>query len=552
MGAYAQCAERLIERGFAAVPIMPGTKRPGFFFAGMWIGLANWQRRFNGGPPPATERERWAAGDTGVGVVAGQASHGLIAVDIDSEDPAIQAALRTVLPPTHVRKTGARGETLFYYGPGITQSQSWNIAGKRVVDLIGPGRQTVLPPTIHPDTGAPYRWSGSESLEDLQPHELPTLPADIAERITAALLPLGYRPEPPPHEGGDGGDGDGNGDSPHRQLNNEALANLDAWVPALMLYRCRRTQKGYEAVPTWRPSTTGRELGKRHLNLKIVPDGIRDFGADQGYTPLDLVMAACDCDLDTAFRFLSERLGWAADLDLSALRPPADEAAAEPVAGAAAKPKVPIDELARFTTVPGVVGEIVDWIVATSRRPNRVLALGAAITVVGTLIGRRAAGPTRSATHLYAVGIAPTGSGKQHLLDSVIRLMEAAKASNHIGPSKFFSLSAVLDLLSSKPLVLCPQDEIGVFLRAVTSRKATSHEAAVSQILRALWGVSFRQHADSGVGAAQDGNHLVPGIVHLRGLDAGGIPCRAAGRERRERLHQPFPRSHFQHSRPRP
>ena len=134
MGAYAQCAERLIERGFAAVPIMPGTKRPGFFFAGMWIGLANWQRRFNSAPPPESERERWAAGNTGVGVVAGQASHGLIAVDIDSEDPAIQAALRTVLPPTHVRKTGARGETLFYYSPGITQSQSWNIAGKRVVD----------------------------------------------------------------------------------------------------------------------------------------------------------------------------------------------------------------------------------------------------------------------------------------------------------------------------------------------------------------------------------------------------------------------------------
>jgi len=295
--------------------------------------------------------------------------------------------------------------------------------------------------------------------------------------------------EPPPHEGGNGGNGDG--DSPHRLLNNEALANLDAWVPALMLYRCRRTQKGYEAVPTWRPSTTGRELGKRHRNLKIVMSGIRDFGADQGYTPLDLVMTACDCDLDTAFRFLSERLGWVSDLDLSALRPLADEAAAERAAGTAAKPKAPIDELTRFTTVPGVVGEIVDWIVATSRRPNRVLALGAAITVVGTLIGRRAAGPTRSATHLYAVGIAPTGSGKQHLLDSVIRLMEAAKASNHIGPSKFFSLSAVLDLLSSKPLVLCPQDEIGVFLRAITSRKATSHESAVSQILRGLWGISF-------------------------------------------------------------
>ena len=109
--------KRLIERGFAAVPIMPGTKRPGFFFAGMWIGLANWQKRYNSGPPPETERERWAAGDTGIGVIAGQASHGLIAIDIDSEDPAIPAALRAVLPATDVRKIGVRGETLFYYGP---------------------------------------------------------------------------------------------------------------------------------------------------------------------------------------------------------------------------------------------------------------------------------------------------------------------------------------------------------------------------------------------------------------------------------------------------
>jgi hypothetical protein len=65
-----------------------------------------------------------------------------------------------------------------------------------------------------------------------------------------------------------------------------------------------------------------------------------------------------------------------------------------------------VDELARYTRVPGVVGKLVDWIAATSRRPNRVLALGAAVSVVGTLIGRRVAGPTRSATHLYGVGVA--------------------------------------------------------------------------------------------------------------------------------------------------
>jgi hypothetical protein len=49
----------------------------------------------------------------------------------------------------------------------------------------------------------------------------------------------------------------------------------------------------------------------------------------------------------------------------------------------------------------------------------------------------------------------------------------------------------MIDLLDYKPLALCPQDEIGVFLRAITSRRASSHEAATSQILRSLWGVSF-------------------------------------------------------------
>ena len=69
--------------------------------------------------------------------------------------------------------------------------------------------------------------------------------------------------------------------------------------------------------------------------------------------------------------------------------------------------------------------------------------------------------------------------------------MKAAGAGDHIGPSKFFSLSAMIDLLDYKPVALCPQDEIGVFLKAITSRRASSHEAAVSQIFRSLWGVSF-------------------------------------------------------------
>jgi hypothetical protein len=483
MGAYAEYGARLIERGYAAIPIIPGTKRPGFFCAGMWIGLTNWQAKFVNRLPSIEELTGWAAGDPGIGIVTGPPSQGTVGAEIDTDDAAISAALRSVLPPTSAKKTGAKGETLFYYGPEIKESRSWDIAGKRVFDLIGPGRQTVLPPTVHPDTKEPYRWSGPDALEDVAPQELPELGPDIVEKISAVLRPFGY--EPPTERAA--GNGAGNGDdTPHRQLNEAALAELDAWIPALGLYRCRRTKRGYEAVPIWRPSSTGREPEKRHLNLKIVPEGIRDFGANQGYTPLDLVMAACGCDLDTAFGFLASRLGWgsAAPIDIE-LMPEAKPETAKPAA--AAEPKLG-DE---YIHVPGVVGEIVDWITATARRPNNALALGAAVTIVGTLIGRRVAGPTRSATHLYVVALAPTGAGKQHVLDASMRLMKAAGAEGHIGPSKFFSQSAVYSLLINSPLALCLQDEIGVFLKSVTSHKASSHEKAVSQILRSAWGISF-------------------------------------------------------------
>ena len=439
--------------------------------------MPNWQKRFNCGVPPASERARWSEGDSGVGVITGPASHGVVAIDIDTDDPSIITAIMSALPPTPIKKRGAKGETLFYYGPYIETSTSWNIEGRRVVDLIGPGRQTVLPPTIHPDTGEPYVWTGSETLDQMQPSELPGLTADVLAKISAALGPFGYQAleSPAPCSNSAGGE-----DSPYRQLNETALADLTAWVPALGLYRCRRTEHGYEAVPLWRPSSTGRPADKRQLNLKIVAQGIRDFGAGRGYTPLDLVMAALSCDLQTAWKFLSERLGFAIGPVINFNAP-----------ASVARSKTSGDALEAFTRCPGIVGDIIDFIVATARRPNRVLALGAAVTVVGTLIGRRVAGPTRSATHLYVVPVAPTGSGKQHLLETIPALMKVAGAQGHIGPGEFISMPAVINFIMRKPLALCLQDEYGAFLKRITAKRASGYETAVSKVLRTLWGTSF-------------------------------------------------------------
>ncbi len=148
-------------------------------------------------------------------------------------------------------------------------------------------------------------------------------------------------------------------------------------------------------------------------------------------------------------------------------------------------------EIERLTHCPGLVGAIINWIVDTARRPSRVLALGAAVTLIGTMVGRRIAGPTGSATYLYVIGIAPTASGKQHPANCIDELMLAAGAKDHIGPGEFISMPAIVHCLTRQPLALAVIDELGSYLKRINNHKASDFVKACSQVLRTLWGINF-------------------------------------------------------------
>ena len=160
-------------------------------------------------------------------------------------------------------------------------------------------------------------------------------------------------PDPEPKAGGEGG----HEDSPYLELNTLALRNLEKWVPDLNLYRCRRKVgrfASYEAVATWRDSNTGRPKEDRKLNLQISgAKGIIDFGTMQGYSPINLVMAALPCDRAAAIGWLQERLfqNTVSDATLDALveraKANSDSTADDAAANAEAAP-IDDDELARL------------------------------------------------------------------------------------------------------------------------------------------------------------------------------------------------------------
>lgn len=546
---YADIGAKLVERGFAALPIMPGTKRPGSLRGGQWWGMNKWREEYTRRLPTRIEVAQWSATEAGVCVVTGPASHHLVAFDIDTEDPAIDAAIRSVLPYTEVRKAGAKGETLFYLGTHLEQdaehttlSPSWNINKQRVLDLIGPGRQTVLPPTIHPDTDEPYRWTGEAALQDIDPSDLVELPPDIITQINEALRPLGWEPKQQPAAPSYTGGGDAN--SPWRDINVRALANLSAWVPGLGLCRCKRTAGGYEAVPVWRASNTGRRIEVRKLNLQINAKGINDFGdGPKGYTAIDLVMVALSVDFDTAFKYLDDRVGEHSvvinlkpkrdkntttdELPLDALTEAASEPEMEPVPEQPeATETVPADArrsrtMEELANCEGLIGKMVRWVTATARRPMPTLSLACSIGVMGTLMGRRVSTPTDGATHLYIIGLGSTGSGKNHPLACSKRLLKAAGAEAHIGPNEFVSQQGLSSFLLRSPLALCPQDEFGAFLKRANGKKASGFEGGLSKDLRTLWGTGFEPYATSEAAGRKSE------IIHAPALSLFGMSTHA-------------------------
>jgi hypothetical protein len=74
------------------------------------------------------------------------------------------APIDCILP---VCKVGKRGISLFYRVLTDEPIKSFTIKdsdGKTVIEVLGVGRHTVLPPSIHPDTKEPYTWKTDATL----------------------------------------------------------------------------------------------------------------------------------------------------------------------------------------------------------------------------------------------------------------------------------------------------------------------------------------------------------------------------------------------------
>lgn len=193
-------AEALALAGAVLVPVPQGTKGP--TVTGWNSDPAQWIRT-----PSAAREYLTAHPGAGVGLLHSESQ--TAALDIDHEGAALALAavgvdLAAVLASNPYRVRGRKGEKPIFRVPdGLSLTRhalGWpDPSGKKgpggrpapltIFELRGGPVQDVMPPSVHPDTGRPYEWTGPvpSSLA-----ELPELPPELLNlwQRWAALLPV--------------------------------------------------------------------------------------------------------------------------------------------------------------------------------------------------------------------------------------------------------------------------------------------------------------------------------------------------------------------------
>lgn len=527
---YATAGETLVDMGYAAIPVLPGSKRPGSMSYGKWFGDLDWSRYCDRMPTPieASIWARWP--DAGVCVALDKT---LKVIDIDTDDQEIIDAVVDILPKDgrDVRKKGAKGVSIFFRGSDAIENRPFNLvlAGGhkgRVIDLLCYGRQTVLPPTLHPDLGRPYVWVTDDTLENTGVEELPLLPDDIAAKLAAALEPFGEVEEfkARPATGVEVF-----GETIWREVNDYAMANLDLWVPHLPAEaETKRDRAGnYRMKAFWR--------GVENANVGVHSTGIVDWGGGEKHTPIDLVM---NCHqhpyFEMAYEWLAEKTGyrareedWIQSYHGSAMNLVAKAKAqmahgcetSAPCADEPEEPKrheirAPRARLDPFTPAAagGILGAISTWCLDTARRPVPEFALLSAIGFMSALFGRRCVGPTGLGLNLYMIGVAGPGFGKEHALKTIQTLAYDCKVPDIIGPSEVTSGSAIEKVLRRRPVFVMPWDEVGVVLQSVNGGGASAWAKTIRKVLLEVYSKSTgmwsgKEHADPMKDSSSDPIH---------------------------------------------
>ncbi|WP_412507307.1 PriCT-2 domain-containing protein [Roseovarius sp. SYSU LYC5161] len=458
----ARLGARLVTNGYAILPIAPGTKKPGRFQRGAWADYPEWNRHAE---RATTEVEvtTWSAWpDCGIGIVGGAVA----AVDIDIAEDAelairIEQLARTRLGDTPALRIGKAPKRMLIY----RTSAPFRGIKRHPLEVLCLGQQFLAYAT-HPETGAPYIWP-DDGLADLDISDLPEITAEAA----AAFLDEAYEllPDALRQRGLSTGIPSSEHLRSHSQIGTlpaiqaalgwlpNAELDYDSWMRIGMALKGALGEAGADIFADWSAQAA-----------KDVPAATAKAWAS--FKP-DRIGAG------TIYHLAMER-GWQPNASLC-LDGSAACDGAHPAAGLLSRLDVQSDQSDDVPASPpfalvmpdGLVGDLTEYMLTTARRPQPLLSLGASLCAIGALMGRQYRTESNLRSNLYVVGIADSGSGKNHAREILNEVFFEAGLAHHLGGNKIASGAGLLTALHRQPAILFQIDEFGMFLAAAADRK---------------------------------------------------------------------------------
>lgn len=149
----------------------------------------------------------------------------------------------------------------------------------------------------------------------------------------------------------------------------------------------------------------------------------------------------------------------------------------------------------------GLLGRVCSHINKTSIKPQPLLTLGCVISFLGALFGRKVKDSWDSRTNLYCMGIADSGTGKNHAPKQIRRLMLESACTDLLGGDDFASDAGIETRLQQYPSSIFLCDEIGYLFRSI-KKYGSAHTSKIISTLLKLYSSSGdiykgRVYADS-------------------------------------------------------
>lgn len=490
---FQRSAERMIDNGYAVIPIAPGQKFPGQYVGTSWQPMTGW-RHFGSNMPSDFQVGIWKGyPDAGVGIPCGT----IVGIDIDILADAevaqqIEKLAREMLGDTPLVRIGNAPKRLLVYRTDAP------FAGtkKHPIEVLAEGQQFVAY-GIHPDTEKPYTWP-DENPSDVDISRLPLITEEMAHAWAEAafkLIPEALRPRRLTQN--DGGVHVSSGDLPgDPEAITSALACIpnpdlpyNDWIGVGMAIKGALGGAGEELFYDWsdQSSKNHTEVTERAwASFRPHSKGagsIYYLAEQSGWVP------PAELDLNPQKKFIREN-----PVDISGLLkgcdswdgPESDDNHDDGPLGEVAFPDHIIDQ------ADGLLGMTVDWMTSSALYPHPALNLGNAIALLGALYGRRyevKGWGTR--TNIMIVGVAPSSSGKNHSRTCSKKLLMEAEQTQLLMGDSAASGPGLIDALVEYPSRIGHWDEYGLFLSASMGSKAPTH---IIQLIKAM----MELYSDSG------------------------------------------------------